>query len=627
MTVDFENKTAETAAGISAGYAVFEQLKHPVSIFGKDGAVIYGNKPYHELFFSGTGEVRIDGDDPFLPEYRKKVIQSYNAAVNGVETRCFAIINSPAGRQVPLEIYFMPMFGNGSVQSILTLMMIVDEQPVASNRQAAPGISGDNYQYDNLHFEFSPMPIMRVNEELQIIKCSHSLESFIGYSVDEILTEKLTTFDGIYSTDTDRVKKAVTGILSGDLTLHRIGEVKVAARDEKKIVNLTLYPVIQEKQIVAAEIIIEDITRIKELKDRINAAGRTRLFSDITKGFLHSLNNTINVILSKTQLLLQITEKETVIDGIQVMEESALEIAGQIKRIQNFIGGAPETSEEMTEPLVDIIEDAIEFSKMQFKVYNIDNTKSIQVEKKYFSTIHVTTNTRLLREIITSIILKISNSIQKAGVINLALKQNHDLQLSVEAVKDAAPGAPPVLPSFVNIFSGIDIRQVADMIGLKIIEEESPQSYAIKAIFPSRILIDREKRETGDSDYRIRDMDIIIVEDEIPLQKILFELFDKMGNRVYLCDNGKQAIEEFKKKPYDMVITDYGIPGITGIELSARIKEINEDAITVLLSGWLLDNIKAYKNVVDLFLPKPFKLDELLKKIGKLMTEKKISGQ
>ncbi len=158
---------------------------------------------------------------------------------------------------------------------------------------------------------------------------------------------------------------------------------------------------------------------------------------------------------------------------------------------------------------------------------------------------------------------------------------------------------------------------------MKIIEEESPESYAIKAIIPSRILIDREKGEAGESEYRLRDLDIIVVEDEVPLQKILFELFDKMGNRVFICDDGRKAIEEFKRKPYDLIITDYGIPGITGIELSARIKEIREDAITVLLSGWMLDNVKAYKNVVDLFLPKPFKLDELLKKITRILGEKR----
>ena len=118
-------------------------------------------------------------------------------------------------------------------------------------------------------------------------------------------------------------------------------------------------------------------------------------------------------------------------------------------------------------------------------------------------------------------------------------------------------------------------------------------------------------------------MDIIIVEDEEALQKILFELFDKMGNRVFICENGNEALKEFRSKHYDLVLTDYGIAGITGIELAARIKEINEDTITILLSGWMLENVNDYKNVIDLFIPKPFKLDDLLKNVSSVFKEKK----
>ena len=622
MSVHYENKADEQLSA-PADYAVFETLKYPVSIISRDGLIIYGNRAYHDFFHSGDGDIRLDWEHPFFPEYRKRIAQSYLAALHGTEKRCFAIVNSPSGNHLPVEIYLFPMHTAGAVTSILALMIIVDDRLLSFDRSTLSIISEENFQYDNLHFEFSPMPIVRVNDEMQIIKCSHSLEGFTGYGAEEILTERSVTFDSLFGSDADKVRKAVTGLISGESTFHRIGEVKITARDgEKRIVNLTLYPIVEDKEITAIEIIMEDLTKLKELKDQINAASRIRLFTDITRGFLHSLNNTINVILNKTQLLTQITEKESVIEGIQMMEESALEIANQAKRIQNFIGTAQEDGENQTEPLVDIIEDAIEFSSMQFKVYNIDNMKSIRVDKKYFSNVYVNTNTRLLREIITSIILKVSNTIHKTGAIGITLRQNHDLHLTVEAEKDAGvPVNTP--PAFVNIFSGIDILQVAEVINMKIIEEESPESYAIKAIIPSRILIDREKSEAKESEYRLRDLDIIVVEDEVPLQKILFELFDRMGNRVFICDDGRKAIEEFKRKPYDLVITDYGIPGITGIELSARIKELKEDTITVLLSGWMLDNIKAYKNVVDLFLPKPFKLDDLLKRIARILGERR----
>jgi PAS domain S-box-containing protein len=624
MNLDYEKNTEETLTSLPSEYQIFESLKHPVSIIGKDGLILYGNKAYHDFFNAGDKNIRLDWENPFIPEYRKRIAQSYLAALHGTEKRCFAIVNSPSGNHLPVEIHLFPMFTAGSVNSILALMIIVDDRLLSFDRSTLSIISEENFLYDNLHFEFSPMPILRINDEMQIIKCSRSFEGFTGYSAEEILNEKTLTFEALFSTDSDKVKKAVAGLLSGETTFRRIGEIKLATRDEeKKTANLTLYPIVDNKEITAVEIIMEDMTRINELRNKVNAANRMRLFTDITRGFLHSLNNTINVILSKTQLLQQITEKDSVTEGIQMIEDTALEITGQVKRIQNFIGGAQEKGEEMTEPLVDVIEDAIEFSKMQFKVYNIDNTKNIRVEKKYFSGVYVSTNTRLLREIITSIILKVSNNIHKSGTITIILRQNNDLHLTVEAEKDSLPGAPSLPPFFVNIFSGIDIRQVADMINLKIIEEESPEAYAIKAIFPSRILIDREKQETEFTEYRLRDLDIIVVEDEIPLQKILFELFDKMGNRVFICDDGKKAIEEFKRKPYDILITDYGIPGITGIELSARIKELKEDTITILLSGWMLDNVKTYKNVVDLFLPKPFKIDELLKKISKIMSERK----
>jgi PAS domain S-box-containing protein len=624
MAVDFVNETDERVSSLSFDYRIFELLKHPVSIIGTDGLVIYANKAYRERFDSACNDIRLDSHHPFFPEYRKRIAQSYLAALHGSEKRCFAVLNSQDGNRLPVEMYIFPMFRGDSVHSILALMIIVEDRLLSFDQSTLSIISDENYQYDNLLFEYSPMPIVRINEDLQITKCSLSLKGFLGYDAEEILDERSVKFETIFTPDADKIKKAAYCIFSGERTFYRMGEVRISTRDhEKKIANLTMYPIIRNGGISAVEIIMEDITKIKDLVSKVNTGNLLSLFTDITKGFLHTLSNSVNVILSKTHLLLQNAEEGPLSDGILVVERSALDIAAQVKRIQNFIGRSRETGEEKTEPLADIIEDAIEFSKMKFKVFNIDNTKNIRVEKNYFSQVHVHTDTRLLREIITSIILKVSGSIQKAGVIDITLKQNNNLQLIVEVGNAPVAGAPPSSPPFVNIFSGIDIHQAADILNMKIIEEESTESFAIMTIFPARMLIDKEKKDLVSADFRLSNLDIIIVEDDMQLQKILFELFDGMGNRVFNCDDGRKAIEEFKKNKYDMVITDYGIPGITGIELAARIKEINENVITVLLSGWTLDNIQKYKKVADIFLQKPFKLEDLLAKISKILSEKK----
>ncbi len=623
MAVEFANDTDERVASPPLEYRIFESLKHPVSIIGKDGFVTYANRAYHDRFGPASSDIRLDRGHPFYPEYRKRIAQSYLAALHGSEKRCFAVLVSQGEGPLPVEMYIFPLFHDGSVHSILALMVIVEDRLLSFDQSTFSIISDENYRYDNLLYEYSPMPILRINEDMRIIKCSSSLKGVLGHDPEEILGEEPVKFDAVFAPDAEKIKKAACSIFSGERTFHRIGEVRLSTRDhENKIANLTMYPIIRNGGTAEVEIIIEDITKIKELVSRANTGNLLVLFTDITKGFMHTLSNSVNVILSKTHLLLQNSGEAQLSEGIRVVERSALDIASQVKRIQNFIGPSRETGEERTEPLADIIEDAIEFSKMKFKVFNIDNTKNIRVEKNYSSPIFVKTNTRLLREIITSIILKVSGSIQKDGVIEITLKRNNNLQLVVQ-VGNTPMGAPPASPAFVNIFSGIDIHQVADILNMKIIEEESFHSFAIMAIFPSRMLIEKEKRDSEIADYRLTNLDIIVVEDDVQLQKLLFELFDRMGNRVFVCEDGRKAIEEFKKGKHDLVITDYGIPGITGIELSARIKEINEDTTTVLLSGWTLDDNQRYRKVVDLFLQKPFKLDLLLSRISKIINEKR----
>jgi PAS domain S-box-containing protein len=608
---------------IESRCAVFESLNYPVCVIGVDGMVSYGNNAFKNLYGSGSGELRLHIEHPFYPEYRKRLAQAYLAARNGTEKQCFAVIESTDGKQIPVEIYLFPMFEGEKVEAILALLRIVDDRLLSFDRSTLSQISEDNFQYDNLLFEFSPMPIMRLNENMEIIRCSHSLEGFLGYTQDELIERKKVQLQSIFPYDADRIKKSAIEILSGTLPFQRKGEIKITTSDQdSRVANLIMYPIVQENEITSIEIIFEDITEIKTLKDKINSINRIQLLQDITKGFLHSLNNSINIIMSQTQLLLQITEKQTVLDGIHIIEKSALDIVDNIRRVQNSIAEKSNLSEERIEPLVNIIEDAIEFSRMQFKVEDKEKKRNIAIEKKYFTAANIKIDTGMLREIIISIILKVSAYIRKRGTLQIALKENGDITLEVSVEKGEQEIDTVQLPKLVNVFSGIDIRQAAEKINLKLMEEESSTSYAIKLYFPARLIVDRQRKESAAPDFKIRDLDIIIVEDEKALQKILFELFDRMGNRVSIFENGNDALEEFKQHHYDLVITDYGILGITGIELAARIKEIDENITTILLSGWTIDDIQAYRNVVDLFLPKPFKLDDLLKNIGLLLKDK-----
>jgi PAS domain S-box-containing protein len=621
MDHETSNKTTgEQGSPVVTSYRLLDALSHPACIIGLSGEIIYTNKSFSDLFERTGQTITLDYTHPFSTEYRKRLAMAYMRALKGVERQVFAIMKASDGTKIPIELYLFPMFENERVSSILVFIKpLVDDRLQSFDHSTAVFLEQEDAATGMHFFEYSPFPIIRFDRQGTIINGSVSLEGFFGFSLAEMQDNRNVLFRTVSLYDFERVRKAVADIFNGIVPFKRLGEIKIIPHDHApRWVNAVIFPVVLNKEIQVVDMILEDITRHRELEEKVSVLSRIQIVGDLTKGLLHSFNNMINVVLSKTQMLLQITEKDTVLEGLRLIEKTSMESVKQIRRVQDFIGG--ETLEEQqTEDIIDVIEDALEFAKLHFKVEDKEKRRRIRIERRYFCLYNVKTDTRLLKEILISMIFRVSSFIRNEGTINIVLKDNGSPSISVLVEKDEREADPAADRASVAPFADVDIRRIAEKLNIKIIEEESVKSYSVKAALPPSLLISKGPREPEEPAVRLRDLDILIVEDEKALRDILHELFDSMGNRVQLCETGEEALEVFKKGSYDIVVTDYGMRGISGIELAARVKEIDEKVITVLLSGWMLTDLKAYKNVVDLYLAKPFKLDDLIREISRVL--------
>ncbi len=601
-------------------FTVFDSLKFPVCMIGVDGQLLARNNEFLRYFESNESGVRLDLSHPFFPEYRRRIAVSYLRALKGQERRCYAVMKTAAGERMPVELSLFPVYAGGDVTSILVFLQIPDSRVISFD-----GFSSAFMEEDariSPIYEFSPNPIIRMNPEGEFLYASPSLENFIGYGQNELVKNPKILVNAVSDYDLQKIRKAFQEIVSGQAAMKRIGDVRVNAKgDTERWMNALLYPITGNGELVAVEMYIEDTTGVKRLERKVSLMGRISLISDITKGILHSFNNIINVVLNRTQLLLQITEKESVLEGLKMMERTANEGLKQVKRITDFIGDGDKLEEHYEESLIDLIEDAAEFARIQFKVDENERRRSVALEKTYYAKAVIRTDIRLMRELILSIIFKVSQYIRREGTLSIMLKYNGSPCLSVTA---AFTGSSVTSESDEpeGIFGEVDVRRLAEKINVKIIEEETQESYTIQAVLPASMVVEG-KKEQDESMYRVRGLDIMIVEDQEELKDILHELFNNMGNRVSVFENGTDALAEFREKKFDLLVADYGIAGITGLELAARAKEMDENIITVLLSGWMLRDLKAYKNVVDVFYSKPFKLDTLIKGIARLIIAKK----
>ncbi|EZP75336.1 response regulator receiver protein [Parageobacillus genomosp. 1] len=106
---------------------------------------------------------------------------------------------------------------------------------------------------------------------------------------------------------------------------------------------------------------------------------------------------------------------------------------------------------------------------------------------------------------------------------------------------------------------------------------------------------------------------ILIVDDQYGIRILLNEVFQREGYTTYQAANGMQALEIVRKHRPDLVLLDMKIPGMDGIEILKRLKEIDSDIKVIIMTAYgELDMIQETKELgAIMHFAKPFDIDDL----------------
>jgi len=129
------------------------------------------------------------------------------------------------------------------------------------------------------------------------------------------------------------------------------------------------------------------------------------------------------------------------------------------------------------------------------------------------------------------------------------------------------------------------------------------------------------KRSGGKSDMKRK---ILVIDDEEHLRNLLADILESAGYQVKTAAHGKEGLLFFQTEKYDVVITDLGMPEMSGLEVAEAIKEIDPSTPVVLLTG-LGFQLQAKNNEqrkFDLFICKPFQLQEVVETVQNALNTK-----
>ena len=116
-------------------------------------------------------------------------------------------------------------------------------------------------------------------------------------------------------------------------------------------------------------------------------------------------------------------------------------------------------------------------------------------------------------------------------------------------------------------------------------------------------------------------MRLLVVEDEIHLQNIIKKRLVKANYSVDACGDGREALDYIAVSPYDAVILDIMLPGMSGLEVVKTIRKEGNRVPVLFLTArdGIDDRVQGLDCGADDYLVKPFAFEELLARIRVLL--------
>lgn len=121
-----------------------------------------------------------------------------------------------------------------------------------------------------------------------------------------------------------------------------------------------------------------------------------------------------------------------------------------------------------------------------------------------------------------------------------------------------------------------------------------------------------------------KDILVLVVDDSPTMRRIIKNTLDRIGfTQSIEAENGKQAIEMLGSNPVELLLTDWNMPVMNGLELVGEVRKMDKfkklPILMITTRGMKEDVVQAVHAGVNNYVVKPFTPEILEEKIGKVL--------
>ena len=121
---------------------------------------------------------------------------------------------------------------------------------------------------------------------------------------------------------------------------------------------------------------------------------------------------------------------------------------------------------------------------------------------------------------------------------------------------------------------------------------------------------------------------VLIVDDDASLRELLTDLLETVGYDVWTAQDGLAGLDALHNGPFDLILVDYRMPGMTGIEMAAFMRRSDTVTPIILITGdsYALDPEIVARAGITRVLSKPLKINEFLNMCSVESNDKKVNA-
>jgi len=110
------------------------------------------------------------------------------------------------------------------------------------------------------------------------------------------------------------------------------------------------------------------------------------------------------------------------------------------------------------------------------------------------------------------------------------------------------------------------------------------------------------------------------VDDEAPVRDLLADILATDGHRITLATDGEEALKLFAPGQFDLVLVDYALAGLTGLDVARAVKQADRAITVALVTGWGNERARAAADpgLVDWWETKPLDLPKIRRLLARV---------